>query len=91
MLGNENRMAAHWSLAPVVQRLGRREALPHEVSRVLERGRKAPLCEISALILPEAKAAAERRAVQAGKNEIEIAHGSKVGLSTRFVRPASRR
>ena len=74
MLGNEDWMPAHRSLAAVVRRLRRREALGDEVAGVVEHRREAPIGEIGALLRAEAEAAPELGPGKPREDQVEIAH-----------------
>jgi len=89
VLGDEHRVAAHRRLAAVIQWLCGCEALCDEIPGMIEHCREPALGKIGALLRVQPKAAPEGGGSQSVEDEIEIAHPSNVGLSTRFVSAAS--
>ena len=78
VLGNEDRMAAHGRLPPVVLRLGLREPLAQELSAVLQHDWQGLFSQIRLIFRPQLKSAAKAASCQGREEVVEISHG-KIG------------
>lgn len=61
MLRNEDRVAAHWRLSSVVERLRRNEPLAYKVPGMVENHWEAPVLEVQAFLVAKSESPSERR------------------------------
>jgi hypothetical protein len=71
MLGDENRVAAHWCLLAIVFRMSRAEPFPNDAACLYGRFVKPTLIEVGTLLRPEAKPPPERGGQKSSENVVE--------------------
>lgn len=81
MLSDENGVAAHRSLSPIICRHGKNEAFGDEVASMLQQGFKSTLLQIVPFPAARFETGTKVRLCQAGKGIFEVTHGrAKQGL-----------
>jgi hypothetical protein len=78
VLGDEHGMPAEGSLPAVVARLGRREPLRDQFTRVVEDCRKALFVEIPTLARAEPESLAEGRTSERVEEIIDVSHVTNI-------------
>lgn len=89
MLRNEDRVATHWRLSSIVERLRRSEPLAYKIPGMVENHGEAPVVKVQTFLVAKAEPPSERRFGEARENGIEVTHSAKVGVSTPFATLAS--
>jgi len=87
VLGDEDRMAPHGSLAAVIGGLGRGQTLADEAATVFHDHRERLLLQIGSFSRAKAKAAAEPAPRQSRKQIVQVAHRSSHGGNRRSAPP----